>query len=273
MSLLTLNKVSFHYPNGHLAVDQVSLSFSRGEAVAIIGQNGAGKTTTVKLMNGLLRPTSGDVIVDGWNTKEHTTAQLSKKVGYVFQNPDEQIFHQDIESEIAFGPQNLGLNEDQIANRVQEAAAMTGLESYLRKNPYNLPYAMRKFVTMASVIAMDPDVIILDEPTAGQDQKSLQRLAHLIQTLKERDKTVITITHDIEFVVQSFQRIIVMAQKKVIADGDRRQILWDFDVLQQAALHQPHISRVYRALEIGNTKVLDIPELITELQQTATKKV
>lgn len=272
MSLLTLNKVSFYYPNGHLAVDRVSLSFARGEAVAIIGQNGAGKTTTVKLMNGLLKPSNGDVIVDGWNTKEYTTAQLSKKVGYVFQNPDEQIFHHDIESEIAFGPQNLGLRDDQIDQRVKEAAALTGLESYLQENPYNLPYAMRKFVTMASVIAMDPDVIIFDEPTAGQDQKALQRLAHLIQTLKQKNKTVITITHDIEFVVQSFQRVIVMAQKKVIADGNQRQILWDFDVLQQAALHQPYISRVYRALKIGDQKILDIPELVAELEQMRSDK-
>jgi energy-coupling factor transport system ATP-binding protein len=115
--------------------------------------------------------------------------------------------------------------------------------------------------------------VIFDEPTAGQDQKALQRLAHLIQTLQQNEKTVITITHDIEFVVQSFQRVIVMAQKKVVADGDRRQILWDFDVLQQAALHQPHISRVYRALEMGDAKVLDIPELVAELQQLGAKRV
>lgn len=271
MGFLSLKNVSFQYPNGFQAVDKVSLSFEQGEAVAIVGQNGAGKTTTVKMMNGLLKPSEGDVQIDGWNTKDYTTAQISKKVGYVFQNPDEQIFHNDVYSEIEFGPKNLGLPTEQVEESIQKSAELAGIVPFLRENPYNLPYSMRKFVTIASVIAMNSNVIILDEPTAGQDRKAMERLANMINTLKNEGKTVITITHDIEFVVNHFERVIVMANRQVIADEHKRDIFWNLDVLEQAMLKQPHISRIYHALNIGGEKILNISELTQQLKRLSVK--
>lgn len=264
MSFLTLTNVSFAYPNGYKAVDGVNMSFRKGESVAIVGQNGAGKTTTVKMMNGLLKPSEGDVVIDGWNTRDYTTAQISRKVGYVFQNPDDQIFHNDVYSEIEFGPRKLGLPEEQVKANVMKAAELAGVVPFLQDNPYNLPYSMRKFVTIASVIAMDSSVIILDEPTAGQDLPAMARLAHLIEALNQEGKTIITITHDMEFVVNNFQRVIVMANRQVIADDDKRAIFWNLDVLEQAMLKQPHISRLSRSLNIGDN-ILAIPELADEL--------
>ncbi|GIP31972.1 energy-coupling factor ABC transporter ATP-binding protein [Paenibacillus sp. J2TS4] len=269
MSFLTLSDVSYQYPSGHLAVDRVNMSFAKGESVAIIGQNGAGKTTTVKMMNGLLKPTDGNVIIDGWNTREYTTAQLSRKVGYVFQNPDEQIFHNDVYSEIEFGPKNLGLSEEQIKENVMRSAELTGVVPFLEENPYNLPYSMRKFVTIASVLAMDSSVVIWDEPTAGQDLPAMKRLSDLIRILVQEGKTVITITHDMEFVVNNFNRTIVMANRQVLADGDKRDIFWDHDILRQAKLKQPHISRLCHSLNLDG-KILTLQELTRHLWQADT---
>ena len=265
MSFLSLDNVTFKYPNGYKAVDKVSMSFAKGESVAIIGQNGAGKTTTVKMMNGLLKPTDGDIIVDGWNTKDYTTAQISRKVGYVFQNPDDQIFHNDVYSEIEFGPKKLGLSEEQIKENVMKSAEIMGVTPFLKENPYNLPYSMRKFVTIASVLAMDSSVIILDEPTAGQDPGSLEIISNMIKSLSKEGKTIITITHDMEFVAANFERVIVMANRQLILDGNKRDVFWNFDILDEALLTQPHMSRLSKALNIGGN-LIGIEELTNELE-------
>ncbi|EFR92571.1 energy-coupling factor ABC transporter ATP-binding protein [Listeria innocua] len=265
MSYLQLDQVSFAYPGGFSAVENVSMSFEKGEAVAIVGQNGAGKTTTVKLMNGLLRPTSGKILVDDWDTKDYTTAKISRKVGYVFQNPDDQIFHSDVLSEIQFGPKNLKLTEKQVQQNVNKAVELTGLKPYLSEHPYNLPFSIRKFITIAAVIAMDPDVIILDEPTAGQDFPSMLRLGRIISELQKENKVIITITHDMEFVVNNFERVIVMANKQKLLDSSRREVFWDFDILEKAKLKQPYISRVANQLGLGG-QILDVNEIIEAIK-------
>jgi len=270
MSFLTLNDVTYCYPNGFKAVENVSMSFEKGESVAIIGQNGAGKTTTVKMMNGLIKPTQGDVIIDGLNTKDYTTAQISKKVGYVFQNPDDQIFHEDVKSEIRFGPKNLGFSEQKIEENVMKAAELTGIVPFLNIHPYNLPYSLKKFVTIASVIAMDTETIILDEPTAGQDSQAIERLGFIIDSLVREGKTIITITHDMEFVVNNFERVIVMANKRVVEDNHKQEIFWNLGVLEEAMLKQPHISRLSNTLNL-NVKVLDINQMIDVLKKTSSK--
>ncbi|XXM71401.1 energy-coupling factor ABC transporter ATP-binding protein [Lysinibacillus sphaericus] len=270
MSYLTLNDVTYCYPNGFKAVENVSMSFEKGESVAIVGQNGAGKTTTVKMMNGLTKPTQGDVIIDGLNTKDYTTAQISKKVGYVFQNPDDQIFHETVKSEIRFGPKNLGFSEEKIEENVMKAAELTGIVPLLDIHPYNLPYSMKKFVSIASVIAMDTDTIILDEPTAGQDSQAIKRLGYMIDSLVREGKTIITITHDMEFVVNNFERVIVMANKRVVQDSHKQDVFWNHDVLEEAMLKQPHISRLCHTLNF-NEKVLDINQMIEALKKTSSK--
>ena len=247
---LILKNVSFSYPGGFLAVDDVSMEIKGGENVAIVGQNGAGKTTTVKMMNGLLRPSKGDVLIGDMNTKDYTTAQISRVVGYVFQNPDDQIFHSTVESEVRFGPKTMKLDPAEEDRRVEEALAITGMDKYKEENPFNLPLSIRKFVTIAAVIAMNTDILIFDEPTAGQEMEGNKRLGNILKTLHEQGKTVITISHDMEFVAAHFKRVIVMAKKKIVRTGTPKEIFWDMESLDRAMLKQPYVSRVCRALGI-----------------------
>ncbi len=260
MSYLELANVSYTYPNGFEAVRDVSLKVELGESVAIIGQNGAGKTTTVKLMNGLLKPTQGEVLVEGRSTKGATTAEISRSVGYVFQNPDDQIFQETIYKEIAYGLVSQKLTKELIQQRVVEVATLCGLAESLTEHPYNLPYSKRKFVTIAAVIAMDPQVIILDEPTAGQDRQSTELLGQIIEQLAQKGKSVITITHDMEFVASQFKRVIVFANKAKRKDGSPEQIFWDEQLLKLANLKQPYICQLAKLL--GKTGVMTIEELL-----------
>ena len=196
---IELKNVSFSYPNGFEAVHEVNLRIDEGEKVAIVGQNGAGKTTTVKLMNGLNLPTSGDVIVDGINTKDKTCAFMSKYVGYVFQNPDDQIFNSTVRKELEYMPRYTKMDEKETQRRVKRAVELTGIEKYIDANPFDIPYPIRKFVTIASIIISDPKYFIFDEPTAGQDLHGMRQLGYLIDELQKEGKAVITITHDMEF--------------------------------------------------------------------------
>lgn len=254
---LVLKDVSFSYPGGFLAVDNINMEIKAGENVAIVGQNGAGKTTTVKMMNGLLKPTKGDVLVGDMNTKDYTTAQVSRVVGYVFQNPDDQIFHSTVEGEVRYGPKTMKLSMEEEDRRVKEALEITGMDVYKDENPLNLPLSMRKFVTIAAVIAMGTEILIFDEPTAGQDIEGNKRLSSILKQLHEQGKTVITISHDMEFVAANFDKVIVMAKKKVVRSGTPQEIFWDFESLEYAMLKQPYVSRVCKALGIeGN--IIDI---------------
>lgn len=264
MSFIKVENITFSYPDGTVAVENVSFSISKGEKVAIVGQNGAGKTTMVKLINGLLKPTSGTVIVDSWNTKDYTTAKMSRKVGYVFQNPDDQIFHNTVISEVMFGPKKIGYPTEEMRKLVKRAILLSGLENYIDENPYNLPYSIRKFVTIAAVVSMGTEVIILDEPTAGQDLKGIKILNKLIDELHKEGKTIITITHDMEFVVNNFDRVIVMAHNNVIDDDDKRDIFWKKDILVESKLKQPYISSLANALHMDG-KILFSNELVDKI--------
>ena len=262
MSFITVKNLSFKYPSGtENVLNDISFKVEKGEKVAIIGQNGAGKTTLVKMLNGLLKPTSGDVIVDEWNTQKYSVAKMSKKVGYVFQNPMDQIFHNNVYDEIAFGAKKLKFSEEKIKKLVEDAMKLTKLEKFSKENPYNLPYSMRKFVTIAAVIAMDVEVIVMDEPTAGQDFKGMKILHDLIDELQKRGKTIVTITHDMEFVVNNFDRIVVMTNGKIIADGNKRESFWNLEVLKEAMLKQPYISDLAREINL-NKNILSIEEFV-----------
>lgn len=244
MSFIEFDHVSFTYPNGFLAVEDINFHIEKGENIAIIGQNGAGKTTMVKMMNGLLKPTSGKVIIDGMDTHDFTTAKLSRKTGYVFQNPDDQIFHNTVGQEIEFGPGVLGYDTDRVKELTKYAADLVGLSDEMEENPYNLPLSIRKFVTIASVAAMDTDIIVLDEPTAGQDIRGIQILEDMIKELKKKGKTIITITHDMEFVVNNFDKVFVMAHKNLLKVTDPKEVFSDNALLEESMLKRPYISEM-----------------------------
>lgn len=265
MAHVSLKDVTFTYPNGYVAIDNINIGIQKGENVAIVGQNGAGKTTTVKMCNGLLKPTRGDVLIGEINTKDYTTAQVSRKVGYVFQNPDDQIFHSTVYDEVVFGPKMMKLPPEKTQALTEHALKVTGMDVYREENPYNLPLSTRKFVTIASIIAMDTEVMIFDEPTAGQDLDGNSRLADILKELHGQGKTVITISHDMEFVAANFERVIVMANKKVVTSGTPQEIFWDFAALEEAMLKQPYISQLCRSLNLG-TGIIHLEEAVKAIK-------
>lgn len=250
---IEISDLHFTYPTGLEALRGVSLSIDSGEQVAIVGQNGAGKTTLVKHLNGLLQPTSGSVQIGDWDTKQYSVAKLAKRVGYVFQNPDEQLFSKDVGTEVAFGPKNLGFNGDQVQALVKDALALTELSDKTETNPYDLSPTWRKMVALASIISMDTDIVIFDEPTTGQDAANVARIAHVIQALRERGKTVITITHDIDFCAENFERVIAMAQGKVLLDGAANDVLGQEQILATTYVDPPQLTRLGKRLGFKDT--------------------
>ena len=241
------------------------LTIDSGEQVAIVGQNGAGKTTLVKHFNGLLLPARGQVLIGDWNTRKHSVAKLARRVGYVFQNPDEQLFSRNVGMEVAFGPRNLGYNSDRIEVLVKDAMEMTELTDKTETNPYDLSATWRKMVALASVLSMDTDIVILDEPTTGQDAVNIARIAHVIKTLRERGKTVITITHDIDFCAENFERVIALSQGKVLLDGPAREVLGQEEILATTYVDPPQLTRLGKRLGLKET-VRNQEEFLNALQ-------
>ena len=263
-AFIEFNHVGFTYPNGFPAVEGIDFQIKKGENIAIVGQNGAGKTTTVKMMNGLLKPTAGTVLIDGMDTHNFTTAALSRKAGYVFQNPDDQIFHNTVRQEIEFGPRVLGYDMEKVKKLTEYSANLAGLSDEMEENPYNLPLSIRKFVTIASVIAMDTDILILDEPTAGQDIRGIATLQNMIKELKGKGKTIITITHDMEFVVNNFDKVFVMAHKNLLKITNPKEVFGDSALLDESMLKRPYISELAKQLKLpGN--IISRKELVNYL--------
>ncbi|MBV6402768.1 MAG: Cobalt import ATP-binding protein CbiO [Anaerolineales bacterium] len=250
---IEIHNLTFSYPTGVQALRGLSLMIQSGEQVAIVGQNGAGKTTLVKHLNGLLQPTSGSVKIGDWDTREHSVAKMARRVGYVFQNPDEQLFSKNVGIEVAFGPKNLGMSGEQVQRRVKEALAMVELSDKTETNPYDLSATWRKMVALASVIAMDTDIVIFDEPTTGQDAANIARIANVIKILRERGKTIITITHDIDFCAENFERVIAMSQGHILLDGKANDALGQEDILATTYVDPPQLTRLGKRLGFQKT--------------------
>jgi len=250
---IQIENLRFTYPTGLEALQGISLTIEAGEQVAIVGQNGAGKTTLVRHFNGLLQPTVGSVVIGDWDTKKYSVAKLASRVGYVFQNPDEQLFSKDVGTEVRFGPRNLGYSKDKIDELVTRALALTELSDKTETNPYDLSPTWRKMVALASVIAMDTPIVIFDEPTTGQDAVNVARIAHVIAELRREGKTVITITHDIDFCAENFERVIALASGQVLLDGPAREILGQEEILAQTYVDPPQLTRLGKKLGFKET--------------------
>jgi len=250
---IKIDNLCYTYPAGVEALSGITLSIEAGEQVAIVGQNGAGKTTLVKHFNGLLQPTSGSVLVGDWDTTKYSVSKLARRVGYVFQNPDEQLFCKTVGEEVAFGPRNLGYDRERMENLVRDALAMTELGEKTETNPYDLSAAWRKMVALASIIAMDTDIVIFDEPTTGQDAVNVARIAHVVKALRERGKTVITITHDIDFCAENFERVIALSQGRVLLDGQANDVLGQDEILAATYVDPPQLTRLGKRLGLKTT--------------------
>ena len=241
--------VEFTYPGGARALDGVNLAVGCGDFVAIVGQNGAGKTTLTRHFNGLLRPSSGDIRVLGRSTQGVPTIELCRHVGYVFQNPDEQLFCTSVQEELRFGPTNIGADPGVTSQRVEEILGDIGLTKYREVWPKYLTKGERQRLALASVVAMDPDVLVVDEPTTGLDWvESLQILDYLERLRNEQKKTIIIITHDMNIVSLYAKRVVVMARGRVVGDGTAREVFSQPDLMQLACLRRPPIADLSQAL-------------------------
>jgi energy-coupling factor transport system ATP-binding protein len=252
---ITIENIDFTYPSGANALRNVSLRIGSGEAVAIIGENGAGKTTLVKHFNGLLKPLEGTVLIgsegEAWDTRHYSVAKMAARVGFVFQNPDDQIVERTVRAEVAFGPRHLGVSEDEMAGVVEDAMGQVGLAAEADSHPYDLTAPQRKLVTLASVLAMRTPIVIFDEPTLGQDARRIAIIGQIIENLKREGRTVVIITHDIEFSASHFERIVVMGGGRVLVDGPAEEVLAQTDLLATTNIEPPQLVRLAQALDLS----------------------
>lgn len=260
--MIKVDNLFFTYSTGVEALTGISMEILDGEFIAIMGENGAGKTTLVKHFNGLLKPTKGEVYVNCFNTEKVSVAELSRDVGLVFQNPDNQLFCETVEDEISFGLKNFGFDEITISKRVTWALNLLDLEKHRNSSPFMLSGGERKRVALASVLAWEPKIIILDEPTIGQDYRQKERIRQFIVQMNLQGRTVIVVTHDVEFVAECNPRVILMSKGKIIADDSARKILSNPDITAKASIIPSQIAQLFHQLQDLNfpSEIIDVYE-------------
>jgi energy-coupling factor transport system ATP-binding protein len=257
---VVFENVYYTYQSNVEALRGVDLVFERGEVVALMGENGSGKTTLLKHMNGLLKPTVGRVLVDGVETTSASIAELSQKVGLVFQNAEDMFFESTVYNEVAFALRNFGYDEEKVRKRVEWALKFFELEQYKDHSPFLLSGGEKKRLAMAIILAWSPSIICLDEPTIGQDSVQKEKMMHMIKMLNMQGRTVILASHDVEFIADLKPRVIVLSRGKVLADGKSQEILTDGELLKKASLIPPQVVSVLERLsDLGvQRKVLDV---------------
>ena len=274
--ILQIKNLSHLYSAGtpfeHKALDDVSFSVERGEFIGIIGHTGSGKSTLMQHMNGLLKPTSGAVLLDGediWKNKK-TTRQARFRVGLVFQYPEYQLFEETVYKDIAFGPKNMGLKAEEIDRRVREAAGFVGLtEQQLQASPFDLSGGQKRRVAIAGVIAMEPEVLILDEPTAGLDPVGREGILENIQAYRRaKNATVMMVSHSMSDVARLTDRLLVMNGAKLAMDGTPDEVFRRAEELVEMGLDIPEVTRVFlrlRELGLNVEPVYSVEQAVTAL--------
>ena len=237
------------YPHGNKkANDNINLEIYKGDIVSIIGQNGSGKTTLVRHFNGLLRPTSGKVYLMGEDTEKKSIADMSRKCGYVFQNPNHQIFCTTVRDELLVGPQNFKFTPEETKRRFDAVVELMGLGDILEKHPMTLDYTTKKVVTIASVLIFNPEVLIMDEPTGGLDEVGRQMLSKTINLVHDEGHTVIIISHDMDYVAENSKRVVMMAQAHILDDSTPDKIFLNKDLCKLAQIEPPQITALEMAI-------------------------
>ncbi len=265
--VVAIREASYRYPGGVLALDGISMEIAPGEVVGIAGANGAGKSTLARLINGLLRPAAGSVTVAGLDTRRHEVHELAQIVGLVFQHPRAQLFARTVAEELAFGPRNLGLAPGEVEARVARVAMRLGLDDVLGSSPFELPAPRRRHVAIASVITMEPRVLVLDEPTTGQDQRMTAVVSAIVRSLRAEGVAVVCIAHDMRLLAAVADRMVLMAAGRIVTTGPSRDVFADAGALEATGLVAPQVTRLGLALpqRRGRAAVLGVDELVREL--------
>lgn len=282
-NIIEIKNVSFEYSNAdeenvsYTAVKNLSLNIERGSFTVILGHNGSGKSTLAKMLNGLNKPTFGDILVDGINTKdEETEIEVKRRVGMVFQNPDNQLIASIVEEDVAFGPENLGLEPSVIRERVKNALKAVGMEEYANSTPHRLSGGQKQRIAIAGIIAMEPECLVLDEPTAMLDPKGRREIISTLHKLnKEKDITVILITHYMEE-AENADRVLVMNDGEIIKDATPKEVFMDVELLKSVGLDVPQTTELlYNLQKHGfnvNTNVISITDTAKEISKVLRKE-
>ncbi len=244
MSILQVKDLSFTYPSGTQALKNINLSVEEGEVLAIIGQNGSGKTTLVRHFNGLLKPTSGEIFLQGQSIADKSVGELSRTVGYVFQNPNHQLFCTSVREELEVGPTNFGFSPEEMKDRVEKTIELLGIDRFIDEHPLTLDYTSKKILTIASVLTFNPQIFIMDEPTGGLDEAGRVLLRKIIEKLRGAGHTVIMISHDMDFVAETMDRVIVMANARIVQDSNIQEAFKNEAVMKEAWIEPPQITQL-----------------------------
>ncbi|HXQ92383.1 MAG TPA: ABC transporter ATP-binding protein [Nitrososphaerales archaeon] len=248
-SIISFEDVDYSHPNGTIALRKVNFNIAQSELVAILGANGAGKSTLIRHINGLLKPTRGIVRVFGQDTKFSTPAILSRKVGIVFQNPNNQLFAQSVTKEIEFALKNFGYSDELLKKRSEWALDTFSLREYAERSPMELSGGEKKRLCIALVLSWDPEILILDEPTVGQDSEQKEKLDQIIRLLLSQKKNVILVTHDVEFVWPLQPRTILMSGGEIVADGLSQDVLSDEIMMKKSSIISPQLVDFSKKME------------------------
>ena len=282
-SIIEIKNVSYEYSNqdeegvSYTAVKNLSLNIDRGSFTVILGHNGSGKSTLAKMLNGLYKPTFGDIFVDGINTRdEETEIEVKRRVGMVFQNPDNQLIASIVEEDVAFGPENLGLEPPVIRERVKNALKAVGMEEYANSTPHRLSGGQKQRIAIAGIIAMEPECLVLDEPTAMLDPKGRREIISTLHKLnEEKGITVILITHYMEE-AENADRVLVMNDGEIIKDATPKEVFMDVELLKSVGLDVPQTTELlYNLQKIGfsvNTNVISIIDTAKEIAKALRKE-
>lgn len=268
---LSTENLSFTYPDGTQALKNINIEIEKGEKVAIIGPNGAGKSTLFSHFNGLTEPTSGCVKIEGKpiSFEKDELLKVRQKVGIVFQDPNDQLFAPTVKEDIAFGPMNLGLSYDEVEKRVEDALKMVGMENYEDKTPHHLSGGQQKRIAIAGIIAMKPELMILDEPTAGLDPDGVEKVLNIMNQLNEEGMTLIISSHDIDMISKYADKIFVLYNGEIIESGNKNKIFSDMDLLKKAHLRTPITTEIlYNLKESGlnvNTEKISVADTCAEI--------
>lgn len=268
---LSTENLSFTYPDGTQALKNINIEIEKGEKVAIIGPNGAGKSTLFSHFNGLTEPTSGCVKIEGKTIsfEKDELLKVRQKVGIVFQDPNDQLFAPTVKEDIAFGPMNLGLSYDEVEKRVEDALKMVGMENYEDKTPHHLSGGQQKRIAIAGIIAMKPELMILDEPTAGLDPDGVEKVLNIMNQLNEEGMTLIISSHDIDMISKYADKIFVLYNGEIIESGNKNKIFSDMELLKKAHLRTPITTEIlYNLKESGlnvNTEKISVKDTCAEI--------
>lgn len=268
---LSTENLSFTYPDGTQALKNINIEIEKGEKVAIIGPNGAGKSTLFSHFNVLTEPTSGCVKIEGKpiSFEKDELLKVRQKVGIVFQDPNDQLFAPTVKEDIAFGPMNLGLSYDEVEKRVEDALKMVGMENYEDKTPHHLSGGQQKRIAIAGIIAMKPELMILDEPTAGLDPDGVEKVLNIMNQLNKEGMTLIISSHDIDMISKYADKIFVLYNGEIIESGNKNKIFSDMELLKKAHLRTPITTEIlYNLKESGlnvNTEKISVEDTCAEI--------